>query len=115
MRLKLFRAAGMAEAMAQVRADLGADALILNTGRSPAASKSPPRWNRSTEPRPQTDPGRARRPDLARRAAVSSHPALAHGDLETAIAAALRSGDLPLAPHAPPVMLDRSAGRGQRP
>ena len=33
MRLKLFRAPGMAEAMAQVRAELGAEALILNTRR----------------------------------------------------------------------------------
>ena len=35
MRLKLFRAAGMAEAMALVRADLGPDALILNSRTVP--------------------------------------------------------------------------------
>ena len=33
MRLKLYRAASMAEAMARVRAELGADALILATRR----------------------------------------------------------------------------------
>ena len=33
MRLKLYRAAGMAAAMAMVRADLGADAVILESRR----------------------------------------------------------------------------------
>ena len=33
MRLKVYRAAGMTEAMARVRAELGEDALILGTRR----------------------------------------------------------------------------------
>ncbi|HEY8290636.1 MAG TPA: GTP-binding protein, partial [Acetobacteraceae bacterium] len=101
MRLKLFRAATTADAMARVRAELGADALILGTRRvadgieltaalEPAEAQGAP---------PLPDPV----PDPARNAALRFHgvpddlrDALCHSTLDAALAAALPFGDLPL-------------------
>jgi flagellar biosynthesis protein FlhF len=113
MRLKLFRAAGMAEAMAQVRADLGPDALILNTRTVPGGIEITAALEPEAEPEPlPLDP--------ARIAALTwhgvpreLHPALAHGNLEVAIAAALTFGELQLVAHAPPVMLTGPPGAGK--
>ena len=108
MRLKLFRAAHMADAMAQVRAELGADALILNTRKVAGEIEI----TAALEPEPTqalADPARIAAlawhgvpPDL--------HPARAHGDLEDAIAHAIQFGSLPLGPHERPLMLTGTPG-----
>jgi flagellar biosynthesis protein FlhF len=111
MRLKTFRAAGMAAAMAQVRAELGPDALILNTRRSPdgieiTAALEP-------EPEPLAAPPQ-RLTNLTWHAVPADlHEALAHGDLPQALALALRFGALPLEPNEPPVMLAGPPGAGK--
>jgi flagellar biosynthesis protein FlhF len=101
----------MAEAMALVRADLGPDALILNTRNVPGGIEITAALEPETEP-VQTDP--------ARLAALTwhgvpreLHPALAHGNLEAAIAGALAFGELQLVAHAPPLMLTGPPGAGK--
>jgi flagellar biosynthesis protein FlhF len=96
MRLKRYRAAGMAQAMAQVRADLGKDALILATQRvgdgvEVTAALEPD----EAPPTPL--------PDLGLLAALDFHgvPAplrgdLQQGDLADALAGSLRFAALPL-------------------
>jgi flagellar biosynthesis protein FlhF len=103
----------MAEAMAQVRADLGPDALILNTRNVPGGIEITAALEPETEPEPlQADPTRA--------AALTwhgvpreLHPALAHGNLEAAITRLLAFGELRLAAHAPPLMLTGPPGAGK--
>ncbi len=129
MRLKLFRASGMAEAMAQVRAELGAEALILNTRTVPGGIEITAALEPELEPGP-SDPARypsvprpdrdTAGPDAALLAALvwhgvphALHAILARGDLETAIAAALTFGAIPLAPHEAPVMLTGPPGAGK--
>jgi flagellar biosynthesis protein FlhF len=112
MRLKLFRAAGMAEAMALVRADLGPDALILNTKTIPGGIEITAALESEQAPPPRTDP--ARLTGLTWHGVPRElHPALAHGDLETALAIALRFDDLALQAHAPPLLLAGSPGAGK--
>ena len=112
MRLKLFRAAGMAEAMALVRADLGPDALILNTKTVPGGIEITAALESEQAPPPRTDP--ARLTGLTWHGVPRElHPALAHGDLETALAIALRFDDLALQAHAPPLLLAGSPGAGK--
>lgn len=120
MRLKLFHAAGMADAMAQVRADMGADALILNTRKVPGGIEITAALEPDAEP-VLAEPGEiAAMPEAGRLAALAwhgvprdLHAALAHGDLETAIADTLAFGAIPLDPHEPPVMLTGSPGAGK--
>jgi flagellar biosynthesis protein FlhF len=112
MRLKTFRAAGMADAMAQVRAELGPDALILNTARSANGITITAALEPEPEPPPAASPQRlttliwhAVPPDL--------HENLAHGDLPQALALVLRFGTLSLQPNEPPVMLAGPPGAGK--
>jgi len=105
----------MAEAMAQVRADLGPDALILNTRNVPGGIEITAALEPETELEPEplrTDPARVAAltwhgvpPEL--------HAALAHGNLEAGIAAILIFGELRLAAHAPPLMLTGPPGAGK--
>ena len=117
MRLKLFRAANMAEAIGMVRAELGDDALILNTrrvadGMEITAALEP-------EPEPDLDPEPPRpAPGLA--AALAWHgipselrPALLHGPLEAAISRALHFGVIPLDIGSRPVLLTGPPGAGK--
>lgn len=120
MRLKLFRAAGMADAMAQVRADLGADALILNTRKVPGGIEITAALDPDEEPVLAESAEIASMPAPARLASLvwhgvprDLHTALAHGDLETAIADTLGFGALSLGPHEPPVMLTGPPGAGK--
>ncbi len=113
MRLKLFRAPGMAAAMAQVRAELGEDALILNTRRVDGGVEI----TAALEPEPELENAP---PDLARLAALTwhgvpadLHPKLAHGLLSEAIARALLFGKLPLNANEQPVMLVGPPGAGK--
>jgi flagellar biosynthesis protein FlhF len=111
MQLKLFRAAGMAEAMAKVRADLGPDALILNTRTVPGGIEITAALEPETEP-VLPDPGRIA--TLTWHGVPRElHAALAHGDLDIAIAGTLAFGELPLAAHEPPLMLCGPPGAGK--
>ena len=114
MRLKLFRAPTVAAAMAQVRAELGADALILATRRvgngveitaalEPAAAAAPA---------PAPDPARM---DRLRWHGVPSALAnqLATGPLETALAATLRFSAFDFGPACPPLLFAGPPGAGK--
>lgn len=122
MRLRVFRAADTASAMAQVRGELGADALILSSRRVGGgvevtaaldAPESPPvPVAPSLPPEPDSDDTRA--------AALSWHgvPAgiarrLRAGPLGFALAAVLRFVPLPLGSGAPPLLLIGPPGAGK--
>jgi flagellar biosynthesis protein FlhF len=116
MRLKTFRAAGMAAAMAQVRAELGSDALILSTRRISGGIEITAALEPADEP-PIAEPSIA---EPARLATLAWHgvppelqTALADGDLEQAIARTLAFGELPLESHGNPVMLAGPPGAGK--
>jgi flagellar biosynthesis protein FlhF len=114
MRLKLYRAANMADAMARVRAELGADALILGS-RQVADGIEVTAALESPEPvvaKPL--------PDQARVAALAFHavptdlfPALDTGMLDMALAKALPFATLPLAPSDRPLLLTGPPGAGK--
>lgn len=116
MRLKLYRARDVAAAMAQVRADLGVDALILSTRRvgegvevtAALENPAPP----PSAPVLITDP--------ARDALLTWHgvpTALARDLFSGVLADALRDGfgfaPLPLAPGEPPLLLAGPPGSGK--
>jgi flagellar biosynthesis protein FlhF len=112
MRLKLYRAPAMAQAMAQVRAELGKDALILATrcvggGVEVTAALEP----EDDRPPPVLA-------DPARLAALDFHGvppglrvALEQGQLETSLAAAISFGTLPL--DGQPLLLVGPPGAGK--
>jgi flagellar biosynthesis protein FlhF len=114
MRLKLYRAAAIAEAMACVRAELGSDALILATRRvadgvEVTAALEP------TEPEPESAAI-----DLARTAALAFHgvpaplrEALHDKPLADALRASLRFAPLPLGGGDAPLMLAGPPGAGK--
>ena len=113
MRLRLFRAAGMGEAMAQVRAALGNEALILNTRR--VADGVEITAALEDDPLPE-----APMVDKARLSALAWHgvpahlrPALSEGAFEQAIKRIVRFGSLPLNDHDPPVLLSGGPGAGK--
>ncbi len=118
MRLKLYRAAGMPQAMAEIRAELGADALILSTrriaggievtaaaeGEADIAAQPPPRAKAGACPL----------------AAFAYHgvPALlaeklAAGPLQLALTTSLRFGKLPVARGARPILVVGPPGAGK--
>jgi len=113
MRLKVFRAPAMAAAMAQVRAELGPDALILGTRRVAGGVEI----TAALEP---NDTLPAPLPDPARLAALQFHavPAGLHaglqaGPLDAALATVLSFDSLPLAVEAPPLLLSGPPGAGK--
>lgn len=126
MRLKLFRAGDTAEAMAQVRAELGAEALILSTRRvaggvevtaaleqEPAPAPLPPPVSElPSGPGPGADPERVSAfawhnvpAGLARR--------LGAGPLPFALSATLHFERLAFAPGASPLLLVGPPGAGK--
>ena len=111
MRLKLFHAPTMADAMARLRAELGADALILNTSRVPGGVEI----TAALEPEPEQPPlDPARLEDLTWHAVPPGlHPALGHGELTAALRHTLTFGALALNPHDPPVLLTGPPGAGK--
>ncbi len=112
MRLKLYLAASMAEAMARVRAELGPDALILATRRvadgvEVTAALEPP-------PPPLAAPDPARERLLAYHDVPTPlRAALERGSLEAALAAALAFAPLPLDRESRPVLLAGPPGAGK--
>jgi flagellar biosynthesis protein FlhF len=125
MRLKLYRAGGVAEAMAQVRADLGVDALILATRRvgngvEVTAALEPDEEELPPLRVPEARIPEARVPEAGRLAALRFHgvPAalldgLLHGDLTEAISAAVAFAALDLSPGSRPLLLAGPPGAGK--
>ncbi len=114
MRLKLYRAADNAAAIAQVRADLGADALILSSRRIQGGVEVTAALERDDEPAPPPalDPRRATAlgwhgvpAGLARR--------LEAGPLAFALSAVLRFEKLVLREAAPPLLVVGPPGAGK--
>ena len=114
MRLKLFRATTIAEAMAKVRAELGAEALILSTRRAgnvvevTAALEPEDDFPLPLPPTPA--------PAMLARLAWHGVPeplarALSTGDLSTALAAQLTFGALPIDQQ--PILLAGPPGAGK--
>lgn len=112
MRLKLFRAATIAAAMAQVRAELGPDALILSSRRAGAGVEVTAALEPDAAPQAEPHP--------ARLAALQWHgvpPTLAQGlisgPFDQALARALRFGALAFGPGSAPVLLAGAPGAGK--
>jgi len=115
MRLKLYRAATIGEAMAQVRAELGADALLLSSRRITGGVEVTAALERADPPAappPAADPKRT--------AALAWHgvPAglarrLQAGPLPFALSAALRFERLALDRAAPPLLVIGPPGAGK--
>jgi len=113
MRLKLFRGPTAAQAMAQVRATFGADALILGSRHLPDGVEI-------TAALDDDSPAPLAAPDPARLAALryhrvpeALHPALDHGPLEAALTASFAFGALPLGPDTPPLLFVGPPGAGK--
>jgi flagellar biosynthesis protein FlhF len=112
MRLKLFRAPAMAQAMARVRAELGEDAMILATRRvgdgvEVTAALEP---EDLTSPLELADPGRLAVLDF-HGIPGALHAALRQGELATALANAIPFGTLPLG--GSPLLLVGPPGAGK--
>ena len=114
MRLKLYRAPAMAQAMARVRAELGEDALILATRRVGDGVEV----TAALEPEDEPPPPPLVAADPARLAALdfhgipaALHAALQHGDLATVLAGAMPFGVLPLGEQ--PLLLVGPPGAGK--
>src|SRR5579875_703296 len=116
MRVKLYRAASTAEAMARIRAELGPEALIL-------ASRRVAQGVEVTAALEPEEPGVAPLPlpaDPARAAALAWHAvppdladALGAGELDRALAATIAFAPLPLARKAPPLLVIGPPGAGK--
>jgi flagellar biosynthesis protein FlhF len=131
MRLKLYRAASVAEAMALVREDLGTEALILSTRRVAQGVELTAALEQEDAPEPLTRPLAAPAlpallrtipeppppsgmPNLAFHGIPASLAArLAGPDLTVALRAALRFGMLPIAQNGPPLLLAGLPGAGK--
>jgi flagellar biosynthesis protein FlhF len=117
MRLKLYRAANMADAMARVRAELGADALILGTRRVADGIEV----TAALEPaEPVAAPAAPLPSDSVRTAALGFHavpaalrPLLESGPLEDALGRTLPFGALPLQAGTRPLLLTGPPGAGK--
>ena len=115
MRLKLFRAPSVAVAMAQVRAELGDDALILSTRRSAAGVEITAALELASASKTCLSP-----PDPAQLASLQWHGVptaltrtLGPGPLCQALGATLRFAALDMSPGAPPLLLTGPPGAGK--
>jgi flagellar biosynthesis protein FlhF len=114
MRLKLYRAAVMAEAMARVRAELGEDALILGTRRVSDGVEVTAALESAEPPAPLAAPDPARLAALEFHAVPAAlHVPLQQGDLETALANAMLFAALPLGANEQPLVLVGPPGAGK--
>ena len=113
MRLKLYRAPALAEAIARVRAELGGEALILSTRRvADGVEVTAALDNDQDNASPALDP---RRLEGFRHHGVTATMArkLERGPLAFALSAALRFGSLPLGAGASPLLLVGPPGGGK--
>jgi flagellar biosynthesis protein FlhF len=118
MRLKLYRAAAIADAMAQVRADLGEDALILSSRRVGGGIEVTAALEQEDPPAPPPPPAPAA--DAKRLAAFAWHgvPAglarrLQAGPLPFALSAVLGFEKLAFGRGAPPLLAIGPPGAGK--
>jgi len=114
MRLKIYRAAIMAEAMGRIRAELGDNALILATRRVGEGVEVTAALEPDEAPPPLAPP------DLARLAALDFHAvppalyaALQYGALDVALTGAMQFAPLPLDPGERPLLLVGPPGAGK--
>ncbi len=112
MRLKLYRAISMTEAMASIRADLGPEALILGSRRIANGIEV----SAALEPPLEVVP----EPTLRREAALAWHRVpppldrlLAEGSLEAGLERSLRFAPMPLAPGSEPLLMVGPPGAGK--
>ncbi|HUB49903.1 MAG TPA: GTP-binding protein [Acetobacteraceae bacterium] len=112
MRLKLFRAAGMSAAMAQLRAELGPDALILGTRRVAGGVEITAALEPDEPPPPAPDPVRLNALHF-HAVPAALHATLQSGPLDSALAAALTFADLPTSPSNPPLLFCGPPGAGK--
>ncbi|MDA8049239.1 MAG: GTP-binding protein [Rhodospirillales bacterium] len=112
MRLKLYRAASMAEAMASIRADLGPEALILGSRRIGGGIEISAGLEPAFEALPE--------PTLRREAALAWHRVpppldrlLAEGPLEAALQRCLPFAPIPLTAGSEPLLLVGPPGAGK--
>ena len=115
MRLKLYRAPNMADAMTRLRTELGSEALILATRRVADGVEITAALEPDSDPGPPAPP-----PDPARLAALRFHAvpatlqaALQTGPLDAALAQVLGFATLPLARGDPPLLLAGPPGAGK--
>ena len=114
MRLKLYRAPAMAEAMARIRAELGNDALILSTRRVGDGVEVTAALEPDDAPPPLAPPDPERQAILEfHNVPASLQGALRQGDLVDALAAAISFGALPLDAADPPLLLVGPPGAGK--
>ena len=119
MRLKIFRAPNMKDAMSNVRAELGADALILATRRTNDGTEITVALEPGTLPPPTLEPP-AVPADHTRHAALRFHgvpeplrAALLAGPWPQTLAGALRFAALPLTERSAPLLLVGPPGAGK--
>jgi flagellar biosynthesis protein FlhF len=114
MRLKLFRAPTVAAAMAQVRAELGDDALILATRRVGTGVELTAALEPGAPPALATPPDPGWLEGLRWHGVPSGLAArLGQGDVAAALARHLRFAPLDLAAGAPPILLAGPPGAGK--
>jgi flagellar biosynthesis protein FlhF len=114
MRLKLYRAQSMADAMARVRAELGENALILATRRIGDGVEITAALEPDEVPLPLAPPDPALLAALEFHAVPASlHAALHRGELEAALADTLPFAALPLGPNQQPLLLVGPPGAGK--
>ncbi len=113
MKVRIIRALAMAEAMAQVRRELGEEALILTARRVTGGVEVTAALEPETEPAPPA-------PEPARLAALDFHgvprelqPSLAAGPLEATLPAAIKFGVLPLSADCAPLLMAGPPGAGK--
>ena len=120
MRLKLYRAPRMQEAMAQVRAELGPDALILSSRQLGDGVEVTAALEPDNEPAPPplfqfqaAAPPNALAALRFHGVPDGLHAALGHGDLATALGDTFDFAPLPLGATDPPLLLVGPPGAGK--
>jgi flagellar biosynthesis protein FlhF len=115
MRLKIFRAESVSQAMAQVRKDLGPDALILSTRRTQTGIELTAALEQvEHEPLPMTRQAPPENATLAWHGIPAPlAQRLASGPLAHSLASILRFGTLPVGGTAPPILFTGPPGAGK--
>jgi flagellar biosynthesis protein FlhF len=110
MRLKIFQASHMAEAMTDIREEFGLNAVILTTRRTAAGVEI----TAALEPDPEEFTDNVRLSSLVWHGVPSEyHFALCQGKLEQALEPTILFGSLPLKPDERPILLTGPPGAGK--